>query len=378
MGGVAGGGVPLLRSPQHMGARGGPVWMPRARGLRLGKLGRLVLHLPRVQGGREEWRRQSGRQESIPGGGNSIHKGPEAGKQGAPQRRLAGGGQGTEEWDPRIQEEANRQVEGSQDPPLPREGLVTPRLWDPEGAPWPNCRWGPPPPSRSAPVSVPPQQLHRLAGRVDLRLLRAHAAGLGPLVLLGNELRRLQGLPGAVGPPRTMDETGPPAVGRPRPAPAARAARPAAPASPGAAAAGPPGRAHAAGRGSQPAADDVPEFVRLVSGRDRGPAAATDGLSLTSLRGAGSRLPAGVGAPIAWSFAYLVCQGGFQGARADRRPGKRVRARGGNGAWEPGLQVCCAWSLVWEGSPLSLSWSCEFPGSRGERGKWMACQVPTV
>lgn len=156
-----------------------------------------------------------------------------------------------------------------------RRGARTPcpqgGAWDPEGAPRINCRWGLLLPLLSVSVSVSPQQLHRLAGSVDLWLFRVHAAGPGSFVLLGNELRHLQGLPGAVGHPRTMDETGPPAVGQSCPAPAARAAGPAAPASPGAAAASPAGRAHAAGKCSPPTTDDLPELVCLVSGCDQGP-----------------------------------------------------------------------------------------------------------
>lgn len=114
-------------------------------------------------------------------------------------------------------------------------------------------------------LSLFPQQLHGLAGSVDLRLLRADAAGPGPSVLLGNELRHLQGLPDAVGHPRTVDDTGPPAVGEPCPGGPAGAAGPAAPASPRAPATSPPGHAHAAGRHPQPAAGDLPEFVCLVS-----------------------------------------------------------------------------------------------------------------
>ena len=121
---------------------------------------------------------------------------------------------------------------------------------------------------------------------MDLRLLRVDAAGPGSFVLLGNELRHLQGLPGEVGHPRTVDETGPPAVGEPCSGPPARAAGPTAPASPGPPAASPPGRTHAAERQPQPTADDLPELVRLVSGHHH--------LSLTSLENAKSLLLLGL------------------------------------------------------------------------------------
>lgn len=78
-----------------------------------------------------------------------------------------------------------------------------------------------------------PQQLHGASGSVDLRLLRAHAAGPGSALLFRHELRYLQGLPHSVGDPGTVDETGPPAVGEPCSSPSARTAGPTAAASPG-------------------------------------------------------------------------------------------------------------------------------------------------
>ena len=137
---------------------------------------------------------------------------------------------------------------------------------------------------------------------MDLRLLRVDAAGPGSFVLLGNELRHLQGLPGAVGHPRTVDETGPPAMGEPCPGPPARASGPAAPASPGPPAASLPGRAHAAERQPHPAADDFPELVRLVSGRHR--------LSLMSLENAESLLLLGLAHRLLDYF--LICQEKFK------------------------------------------------------------------
>lgn len=136
------------------------------------------------------------------------------------------------------------------------------------------------------PLSVFPQQLHRLAGSVDLRLFCADAAGSGSFVLLGHELRHLQGLPGTVGHPWTVDETGPPAMGEPGPGPSARTAGPAAPTSSGPPAASAPGRAHAPERQPQPTADGLPEFLCLVSGCDR--------LSLVSLENTRSLLLLGL------------------------------------------------------------------------------------
>jgi hypothetical protein len=110
-----------------------------------------------------------------------------------------------------------------------------------------------------------PQQLHGASGSVDLRLLRAHAAGPGSALLFRHELRYLQGLPHSVGDPGTVDETGPPAVGEPCSSPSARTAGPTAAASPWYPAASPPGCAHTAGRHAQPTPDDLPELIRLVS-----------------------------------------------------------------------------------------------------------------
>ncbi|XP_047407174.1 protein shisa-like-1 isoform X2 [Sciurus carolinensis] len=107
------------------------------------------------------------------------------------------------------------------------------------------------------------QQLHRPAGRVDLRLLRAAAAAPGPALLLRHELRRLQGLPGAVGHPGPVDEAGPAALGGPRPGPAA-------PASAGRPAGSPRG-ARAAGRRPQSTADVLPELVCLGGGHQQIP-----------------------------------------------------------------------------------------------------------
>lgn len=137
-------------------------------------------------------------------------------------------------------------------------------------------------PGLSQPLSVFPQQLHRLVGSVDLRLLRVDATRPRSFVLLGNELRHLQGLPGTVGHPWTVDETGPQAVGEPCPGAPARAAGPAVPASPGSPASRPPGCPHTAERQPQPTADELPGFVCLVSGCDL--------LSLTSLENTRSLL----------------------------------------------------------------------------------------
>lgn len=151
------------------------------------------------------------------------------------------------------------------------------------------------------------QQLHGTAGGVDLRLLRAHAAGPGSALLFRHELRYLQGLPDAVGDPGTLDETGPPAVGEPCSSPSARTAGPTATASPWCPAASPPGRAHTAGRHTQPTPDDLPELICLVS------------VCNSSLGGQDSMTTAAFGRQVTWLFAVLtVCQGGLKASHAWR------------------------------------------------------------
>lgn len=107
------------------------------------------------------------------------------------------------------------------------------------------------------------QQLHSTAWSVDLRLLRAYPLGPGFALLFCHELRHLQGLPDPVGHPRTVDETGPPAVGEPCSSPSAWTAS--STASPWCPAASPSGCAHASGRHTQPTPDGLPKLICLVS-----------------------------------------------------------------------------------------------------------------
>lgn len=148
----------------------------------------------------------------------------------------------------------------------------------------------------SQPLLLFLQQLHGTAGSVDLRFLRAHAAGPGSALLFRHELRHLQGLPDPVGHPRTVDETGPPAVGEPCSSPSARTAGPTATASPWCCAPSPPGCAHATGRHTQPTPDGLPELICLVSVCNN---------SLAGLDSVNCRWIVGV----TWLFAVLtVCQ----------------------------------------------------------------------
>lgn len=155
-----------------------------------------------------------------------------------------------------------------------------------------------------------PQQLHSAAGSVDLRLLRAHPAGPGSALLFSHELRHLQGLPDPVGHPRTVDETGPPAVGEPRSSPSAGTTSPAATASPWCPATSTPGCAHAAGRHTQPTPDGLPKLICLVSVRNN----SCGGLDVITATAFGSW--------VTRLFAVLtVCQGGLEATCG----GSRVR-----------------------------------------------------